>query len=46
MEDINKGVKVEAFKLLGREAYSEKKFEDAIRYFNMALELDSHAADG
>ena len=45
MIDIHQDVKVEAFKLLGREAFSEKKYDDAIRYYNSALELTPHAAE-
>ena len=45
MIDIHQDVKVEAFKLLGREAFSEKKYDDAIRYYNSALELNPHTAE-
>lgn len=44
MEDMNEDVKVEAFRLLGRQAFADDKLDDAIRYYNSALELAPHTA--
>lgn len=45
MEDVNKDVKVQAFLMLGREAYTEQKYEDALSYYNKVLELAPHSSD-
>ncbi len=43
VETLNK-VKEEAFWQLGKEAYEAGRYEEAIDYYNMVLELNPHRA--